>query len=80
MKSERIGIGRQLTYTEKNKLKVFLTSSKMRFKDTLGAIYIHNSEFFKISRPLFPTLTAFLLDSTIETSLSKTLDSLKDKN
>ena len=64
MAAEKEWINRELTETEKQRLKILLQQSRIRHKDTLGAIYIYNDEFFNREKPLFLTLTAAILDST----------------
>ena len=64
MIGEKQFINRELTQLEKQKLKLALNQSQMRYKDTLGDIFIYNDEFFKSKKPLFMVLTARILDST----------------
>jgi len=66
MAGEKEWINREITTTEKQKLRVLLQQSHIRHKDTLGTIYIYNEEFFGRKKPLFLTLTNAILDSTLK--------------
>ena len=66
MAAEKEWINREITATEKQKLKAVLQQSQIRHKDTLGSIYIYNEEFFGREKPLFLTLTTAILDSTLK--------------
>lgn len=63
MKTERIRLGRALTQPEKERLKLILNYSGVRYKDTLNAVYIYDEEFFRSRNPLFFTLSTLLLDT-----------------